>query len=49
MDLVFYDFPEAAVIVGDFSKGLGAAVAAKAAVDLGITAITEESHLSSRL
>jgi len=42
MDLVFYDCPEAAVIVGDFSKGLGAAVAAKAAVDLGITTVTEE-------
>ena len=42
MDLVFYDCPEAAVIVGDFSKGLGAAVAAKAAVDLEITAVTEE-------
>ena len=41
-DLVFYDCPEAAVIVGDFAKGLGAAIAAKAAVDLGLTKITEE-------
>jgi hypothetical protein len=41
-DLVFYDCPEAAVVVGDFSKGLGAAMAAKAAVDLGLTEITEE-------
>ena len=42
-DLSFYDCPEAAVIVGDFSKGLGAAVAAKAAVDLRLTTITEEA------
>ena len=41
-DLAFYDCPEAAVIVGDFAKGLGAACAAKAAVDLGLTKITEE-------
>jgi hypothetical protein len=41
-DLVFYDCPEAAVIVGDFAKSLGAAIAAKAAVDLGLTEITEE-------
>ena len=33
-DLAFYDCPEPALIVGDFSKGLGAAVAAKAAADL---------------
>src|SRR5271165_5406785 len=32
-DLAFYNCPEAAVVVGDFSKGLGAAIAAKAAVD----------------
>jgi hypothetical protein len=32
--LAFYDCPEPALIIGDFSKGLGAAVAAKAAVDL---------------
>jgi hypothetical protein len=42
-DLAFNDCPEAAVIVGDFSKGLGAACAAKAAVDLGLTDITEEA------
>jgi hypothetical protein len=42
IDLAFYNFPKAAVIVGDFSKGLGAAVAAKAIVDLRLTAITNE-------
>jgi len=41
-DLAFYDCPKAAVVVGDFSKGLGAAVAAKAAVDLGLTEIIDE-------
>ena len=41
-DLIFYDCPEPAVVVGDFSKGLGAAMAAKAAVDLGLTDIIEE-------
>jgi hypothetical protein len=41
-DLAFYDCPEAAIVVGDFSKGLGAAIAAKAAVDLGLTKIFEE-------
>ena len=29
-DLAFYDCPEAAVVVGDFAKGLRAAIAAKA-------------------
>jgi hypothetical protein len=42
-DLVIYDCPEAAVIVRDFSKGLGAAVAAKAATDLGLAEITDEA------
>jgi hypothetical protein len=42
-DFAFYDCPEPAVIVGDFSKGLGAACAAKAALDLGLTEITEEA------
>jgi hypothetical protein len=42
-DLAFNDCPEAGVIVGDFSKGLGAACAAKAAVDLSLTEITEEA------
>jgi hypothetical protein len=32
-DLVFYDCPEAAVICGDFSKGLGAVIQLKAAQD----------------
>jgi hypothetical protein len=41
-DLVFYDCPEAEVIVGDFAKGLGATVAAKAAVDMRLTGNTEE-------
>jgi MULE transposase domain len=41
-DLVFYDCPEAEVIIGDFAKGLGAAVAAKAAVDIRLTSNTEE-------
>jgi hypothetical protein len=41
-NLAFYDCPKAAVIVGDFAKGLGAACAAKAAVDLSLTKITEE-------
>src|SRR5436305_2822188 len=42
-DLVFYDCPEAAIIVGDFSKGLGAAVAAKAAIDHGLVDIMEDA------
>jgi hypothetical protein len=33
-DLAFYDCPKAAIICKDFSKGLRAAVAAKAACDL---------------
>jgi hypothetical protein len=33
-EYVFYDCPEPAIIIGDFAKGLGAAVAAKAAADL---------------
>ena len=33
MDLVFYDCLEAAVICGDFSKGLGAAIKLKAVQD----------------
>jgi hypothetical protein len=41
-DLAFHNCPKAVVIVGDFSKGLGAACAAKAAVDLSLTEITEE-------
>jgi hypothetical protein len=46
-DLVFNDCSEAGVIVGDFSKGLGAACAAKAAVDLSLTEITEEALVCS--
>ena len=42
-DLVFYDCPEAVVIVGDFFKGLGAAVAAKAAIDHGLVDIMEDA------
>jgi MULE transposase domain len=41
-DLAFSNCPEAAVIIGDFAKGLGAACAAKAAVDLGLTKIIDE-------
>jgi hypothetical protein len=43
MDLAFYDYPELVVIIGDFSKGLGATMAAKAAIDLGLTTITKEA------
>jgi hypothetical protein len=41
-DLAFHNCPEAAIIVRDFSKSLGAACAAKAALDLGLTKIKEE-------
>ena len=41
-DLAFYDYPEAAVVIGDFAKGLSAAMVAKAAVDLSLTEIFEE-------
>jgi hypothetical protein len=41
-DLVFYNCPKAAVVVRDFSKGLAAAMAAKAAVDLSLTEVVEE-------
>jgi hypothetical protein len=41
-DLAFYDCPKATVAVRDFFKGLGAAMAAKAVVDLGLTKITKE-------
>ena len=33
---VFYDCPEAAVICADFTKGLGAAIAAKAFCESGV-------------
>jgi len=41
-DLAFYDCPEPTLIYGDFSKGLGAAVAAKATSDLAGTAPTDK-------
>jgi hypothetical protein len=41
-DLAFYNYPKAAVVVRDFAKGLGAAMAAKAALDLGLTNIFKE-------
>jgi hypothetical protein len=41
-DLVFYDCPKAAVVVRDFSKGLGAVMAVKAAVDLSLTKVIKE-------
>jgi hypothetical protein len=40
--LTFYDCPKAALICRDFSKGLRAAVAAKATLDLAKTAPTDE-------
>jgi hypothetical protein len=46
-DLAFNDCSEAGVIVEDFSKGLGAACTAKAAVDLSLTEITEEALVCS--
>jgi hypothetical protein len=42
-DLAFNDCPEAGVIMGDFSKGLGAACVAKATIDLGLTNIVNEA------
>ena len=41
-DLVFYNYPEAAVVVRDFSKGLAAAMAAKVAVDLSLIEVVKE-------
>jgi len=41
-NLVFYNCPELALIVGDFSKGLRAAVAAKAIADLASIKPTNE-------
>jgi hypothetical protein len=42
-DLAFSDCPELALIISDFSKGLGAAVAAKATADLEGIAPTDEA------
>jgi hypothetical protein len=42
-NLAFYNCPKPLIIVEDFSKGLRAACAAKAAVDLSLTKITEEA------
>jgi MULE transposase domain len=42
-DLAFLDCPEPALIIGDFSKGLGVAVAAKATADLEGIAPTDEA------
>jgi hypothetical protein len=41
-DLVFYNCPEAEVIVGDFFRGLGGGVAAQAVADIGLAGNTEE-------
>jgi hypothetical protein len=41
-DLAFYDCPKAAVIYEDLSKGLRAAVAAKAASDIAGTTLTDK-------
>jgi hypothetical protein len=42
-DLAFHSYPRLSIIVGDFSKGLGAVYIAKAAVDLSLTEIIEEA------
>jgi len=39
---VFYNCPKAAVVVKDFSKGLRAIIAAKAAINLSLTEIIKE-------
>ena len=41
-DLVFYNCPKAVVVVKDFLKGLAAAIAAKAAINLGLTKVVKE-------
>jgi hypothetical protein len=41
-DLCFHDCPQPSLICGDFSKGLGAAVAAQAAKDIAIAMMTDE-------
>jgi hypothetical protein len=43
-DIVFYDCPEPAIIAGDFSKGLGAAIAAKAVADLARNEAGNDTH-----
>jgi len=40
-ELAFYDCPEPALIIEDFSKGLGAAVAAKAKADLAESGLAD--------
>jgi hypothetical protein len=40
-DLAFHDCPKAGVVVKDFFKGVGAAMAAKAAVNLSLTKIVD--------
>jgi hypothetical protein len=42
-DLIFYNYPGNIVIVRDFSKGFGAAYVVKAALDLRLTNIIDES------
>jgi len=42
-NLAFNDYPKAGVIIRDFSKGLGAAYVAKAAINLGLTNIVNEA------
>ena len=41
-DLVFYNCLKAAVVVKDFSKGLAAAIATKAAINLSLTEVIKE-------
>jgi hypothetical protein len=45
---VFYDCPEAAVIVADFTKGLGAAIAVKAQRDGGEETEDEQEKRPTR-
>jgi len=39
---VFYNYPKVAVVVRDFLKGLVAIIAAKVAVNLGLTKVVKE-------
>jgi hypothetical protein len=42
-NLAFNDYPKVVVIIGDFSKGLGATYIAKATIDLGLTEIVNKA------
>ena len=43
-EYIFYDCPEPRIITGNFSKGLGAAIAAKAAADLAGKEASDDLH-----